>query len=68
METVLKECTTEEQRSVVRFLWANRLNPNNIHKESFPFTVGSVRHIKWFTTQSRNSPKDVRKLQTLKWR
>jgi transposase len=35
MATVLEECNTEEQRSVVRFLWAKGLNEKNIHKEMF---------------------------------
>jgi hypothetical protein len=29
-------CVTEEQRSVVRFLWAERLNAKDTHKEMFP--------------------------------
>jgi hypothetical protein len=33
--TVLEVCTTEEQRSVVRFLWAKGLNAKYIHKEMF---------------------------------
>jgi hypothetical protein len=36
MATVLEGFTTEEQRSVVRFLWAKGLNTNDIHKEMFP--------------------------------
>jgi hypothetical protein len=32
MATVLKECNNEEQRSVVRFLWAEGLNAKYIHK------------------------------------
>jgi hypothetical protein len=36
MATVLSEYTTEEQRSVVRFLWAKALNTKDIHKEMFP--------------------------------
>jgi hypothetical protein len=35
MTTVLEGCTTEEQRSVVRFLWAKGLNAKNIHTEIF---------------------------------
>jgi hypothetical protein len=31
--TVLEDCTTEEQRSVMRFLWAKGLNVKDIHKE-----------------------------------
>jgi hypothetical protein len=32
MATVFEEYTTEEQRSVVRFLWAKWLNVKDIHK------------------------------------
>jgi hypothetical protein len=35
MATVLEECITEEQRSVVRVLWEKGLNANYIHKEMF---------------------------------
>jgi hypothetical protein len=35
MAAVLEEYTTEEQRSVVRFLWAKGLNIKDIHKEMF---------------------------------
>jgi hypothetical protein len=34
--TLLKECTTEKQRSVVRFLGAKGLNAKDIHKEMCP--------------------------------
>jgi hypothetical protein len=37
---VLEVCTTEEQRSVVRFLWARELNVKDIHKEMFPVYDG----------------------------
>jgi hypothetical protein len=40
MATVLEECITEEQRSVVRFLWTKRLNAKDIHKEMFPVYGG----------------------------
>jgi hypothetical protein len=33
MATVLEECSTEEQRSVVRFLWAKGLSAKDIQKE-----------------------------------
>jgi hypothetical protein len=39
MATVL-EFTTEEQRSVVRFLWAKGPNAKDIHKEMFPVYGG----------------------------
>jgi hypothetical protein len=32
MPTVLEEYTTEEQRSLVHFLWAKGLNAKDIHK------------------------------------
>jgi hypothetical protein len=37
--TVLEECNAEEQRSLVRFLWAKGLNAKDIHKEIFPVYV-----------------------------
>jgi hypothetical protein len=33
---VLKEYTTEEQRSIVPFSWAKRLNSNDIYKVIYP--------------------------------
>jgi transposase len=35
MATVLEECTTEEQHSVVDNLWVKGLNAKDIHKEMF---------------------------------
>jgi hypothetical protein len=40
MGTVLEKCITEEQSSVVRSLWAKRLNAKDIHKEIFPVYAG----------------------------
>jgi hypothetical protein len=40
MATVLEEFTTEEQRSIVKFLWAKGLNAKDIHKEIFPVYRG----------------------------
>jgi hypothetical protein len=40
MATVLEECNTEEQPSVVIFLWAKGLNAKDIHKEMFPVCGG----------------------------
>jgi hypothetical protein len=34
--TLLEECTTKEQRYVVRFSWIKGVNAKNIHKEMFP--------------------------------
>jgi hypothetical protein len=36
MVTVIEENTTEQQHSVVCFLWAKGLNAKDIHKEIFP--------------------------------
>jgi hypothetical protein len=36
MATVLEEYTTEEQLSVVHFLWAKGPNAKDIHEEMFP--------------------------------
>jgi hypothetical protein len=38
--TVLEEFTTEQQRSVVCFLWAKELNAKDIRKEIFPVNGG----------------------------
>jgi hypothetical protein len=40
MPTMLEGCTTEEQRSIVRFLWTVGLNAKDIHKEMFPVGGG----------------------------
>jgi hypothetical protein len=40
LATVLEECITEEQRSVVRFLRAKELNAKGNHKEMFPVYGG----------------------------
>jgi hypothetical protein len=37
---MLEECTTGEQRSVVRFLWAKGLSAEDIHTETFPVYGG----------------------------
>jgi hypothetical protein len=54
MVTMLEECTNENQCSIVRFLWAKGLNAKDIHKEMFLLMMGSVRHMKWFTTVVAN--------------
>jgi hypothetical protein len=46
MATVLKWCITEEQRSVVRFLWAKGLNAKDIHKEMFSVYGGKCLLLK----------------------
>jgi hypothetical protein len=40
MASVLEQYTTEEQRSVVTFLWAKGLNAKDINKEIFPVLGG----------------------------
>jgi hypothetical protein len=40
METVVENCTTEEQRCVVRFLRARGLDAKDIYKEMFPVYGG----------------------------
>jgi hypothetical protein len=40
MATVLEECITEEQHSVVRFLQAKGLTAEDIHKEMNPVYGG----------------------------
>jgi hypothetical protein len=55
MVTVLK-CTTEEQRSVVRFLWTEGLNAKDIRKEMFHVYGGKCLSLKavhiWATNVS----------------
>jgi hypothetical protein len=54
MATMLEEYTIEEQRSVVRFLWAKELNAKEIHKEMLPFYSGKALSLKavqpWWQT------------------
>jgi hypothetical protein len=40
MATLIKMFTTEEQSSVVRFVWARELNAKHIQKEMFPVYDG----------------------------
>jgi hypothetical protein len=35
MATLLEECITEKQHSIVRFLWTKEFNTNDIYKEIF---------------------------------
>jgi hypothetical protein len=49
MATVLAVCSTEDQLSVLRFLWAKGLNAKDINKEMFPVYGGSVCCVKRFT-------------------
>jgi hypothetical protein len=40
MATMLEGYTTEEQRSIMRFLWVRGHNAKDIHKEMFPVYGG----------------------------
>jgi hypothetical protein len=51
--TVLEEYTFEEQRSVVRFLWAKDSMQRIFIKKYFLFKWGSVCRVKGFTTGSQ---------------
>jgi hypothetical protein len=57
--TLLEECITKEQRSVVRFLWAKGLNAKNIHKEMRPVYSGKCFSCKpvhnWVENSSQSS-------------
>jgi hypothetical protein len=55
MATLIEEYITEEQCSLVRFLWAELLNEKNIHKEMFPVYCGKCLSRKQLTSRSRNA-------------
>jgi transposase len=63
MATVPEEYATEEQRCVVRFLWANGHNEKDIHKEIFPIYGGKCLSRKavhnWVENFSQGQSKDV---------
>jgi hypothetical protein len=47
MATVLEDCTTEEQRCIVRsFLWEEGLNAKDIHKEMLAVYGGKCLSLK----------------------
>jgi hypothetical protein len=62
MATVLEECSTEEQRYLVCFLWVKGSMQSIFIKKCFLFTAISVYRIKRFTTGLRNSLTDVSKI------
>jgi hypothetical protein len=64
MGTVL-EYTTEEQSSVVPFLWAKGLNAKDIHKEMFPVYGGKCLPHKAVHSWVDNFLKDVRNSQMI---
>jgi hypothetical protein len=61
MATVLEENTTDEQRSIVHFLWEKRLNAKDIHKQIFPVYGGKCLSRKavhnWVEKFSQGRPK-----------
>jgi hypothetical protein len=59
MVTALEEYFTEEQRSVVRFLWAKELNAKDLHKEMFPAYGGKC--------SSRRERKKKKKKKKTPW-
>jgi isochorismate hydrolase len=65
MVTVLEVYTSEEHRSLVRFLWGNGLSAKDIHKEMFSVYGGKCLSRRAFQTGARNSLKDVRRSQML---
>jgi hypothetical protein len=46
MATMLEDCTTEDQRYVVRYFWAKGLSTKDIHKEMFPIIGGKHLSLK----------------------
>jgi hypothetical protein len=67
MAPVFEECTTEEHRSVVGFLWAKGLNTKHNRKELFLCTMGSVCRLKWFTAGWQNFA-DNKEVETEVWK
>jgi hypothetical protein len=66
MLTVLEECNTEEHSSVVRYFCGQKDSlPLIFIMKCFLFTAGSVFRVKQFTTESRNSLKDILKFQMM---
>jgi hypothetical protein len=65
LATVLEGRTTEEKRSVVRFLWTKGLDTKDIHKEMFPVYGWKCLLGKAVHSWARNSQKDFRKSQMM---
>jgi hypothetical protein len=65
MTTVLEECITEEQRSVVFFCGQKDSIQRIFIKKCSPFMVGSVCRVKGLKTGPRNSIKGVGKSQMI---
>jgi hypothetical protein len=64
MATMLAVYTTEKQRSVVHFSWAQGLNAKDIHKEMFPVYGGKCLSRKAVHNWVENL-KDIRKSQMM---
>jgi hypothetical protein len=62
MATVLEVCTTVISVQLCVLCWQKDSMQRTFIKKCFLFTVGSVCRVKRFTTGSRNSLKDARKL------
>jgi hypothetical protein len=65
MATVLEECTTEEQSSVVRFLLKKRRNAKDIFKVIFPVYGWDCLSRKAVNNWVQKFSKDVRKTQVM---
>jgi len=44
MDHSLQDCTIEEQRGVVRFLWAEGVKPVEIHRRTYVGSVWTEHH------------------------
>jgi hypothetical protein len=71
MVTVLEDCTTEEQRSVVRFFSAKGLNAKDINKEMFSVYGGKCLSCKavhsWVEKRGRRFADDEVETEERKW-
>jgi hypothetical protein len=65
MATVLEEYTNEEQRSLMRFLWAKGLNAKHIHKELLLIYGGKCLSRKVVHNGVEKFLKDVQKSQMM---
>jgi hypothetical protein len=56
LATVLEKCTTEEQRSVVHFLWAKELSAMDIYKEMLNRIVtGGKSWVHYYQPESKRT-------------
>jgi hypothetical protein len=61
------ECITEEQRSVVRLLWAKGLIEKGIHKEIFPVYIGKCLSCKAVPPGWQNFADEEVETEMRKW-